>query len=139
MQTRMARLAAEESAKFSSQQPTLGIIGLYSGFRSLISEPETADALVKAQNGLELSDKEKLLFTTAFEELFYAGVGAYASGAASVSNHSAESDLNYVSEMLKQYPSAVPIWNRHRHLLRGLIQGFVTSVDRTLNQRGEND
>lgn len=135
VQPRMARLAAEESTRFSVQLSAVSTMGLYSTFRLMANSPETAQVLAKAQSGQDLSDIEFQIFRNLFEQLFYSAAAAYIGARRSVHYHSGDSDVSLVSEMIRQYPRAVEIWKLTQPHLEEIGE-FVPSVNARIERAG---
>ena len=80
IQTRLTRLAAEETSKYASQQALNDVVSMYSQWRgTILTTTDVAEVLVKAKGASELTEKEKLVFATYFHELFFVSVSAYRS------------------------------------------------------------
>lgn len=134
IQTRQARIAAEQSAKFAQMQATGSIAEAYSRWRGiLISRPEIVAAITRANAGEDLTEVEKIQVGAAFEELFIACTFAYVSGRTSASIQSSSTDLDYLVDYLKKNPSAVDEWRRSNTLIKRISPEFITAV------RGELD
>ena len=60
LQTRQARIAAEETAKFSGLQATHSMLDLYFDWRrTLFSDPAHREIIAKANDGEELTSSER--------------------------------------------------------------------------------
>ena len=130
LQTRQARLAAEETAKFSSLQATYSIVDLYVQARKSILDH--TEILAKANEGEELSSSERLALSIVFHDLFYGAAYSYASASSSGSGHSESGDIEYFVYLLTVTPCAISEWDHIKHNVEKMGSDFVSKVDEAL-------
>jgi len=133
IQTRMTRQAAEESAIFAHQEALRAVPGMYARYRALTSTPELAGVMVKARGDQELSETEKLLFTTIFQELIYTAATSYESSVVSASKHDRSGDVVFVLSVLAENPKAVDIWHQNSKIAGAISPTFVQTVNEALD------
>jgi hypothetical protein len=141
IQTRLTRKAAEETAKFSSMQMLQGVADMYSRWRLARMNPELAELLVKARGSENLTDEEQIIFSSAFEELFFTALVSFQGAVESASFHKESVDIIYLLDTFKDNPKAIAEWQRMRP---ALIAGssmtgsskFVDTVDKMLEEQG---
>jgi hypothetical protein len=130
LQTRQARLAAEETAKFSALQGTHSIVSLYvEARRSLLEHKEL---IAKANTQQELSEAERVALTLVFDDLFYAAAYSFGSGTSAGSVHSADGDVQYFTRILSSNPSAMAEWEKQKNIVKKMGPGFVERVDEAI-------
>ena len=132
IQTRMTRKAAEESANFASQEALRAVPGMYARYRTLMSTPELAGVVVKARGAHDLSETEKILYATIFQELIYTAATSYESSAVSASKHDRGGDVAFVVSVLTANPRAIEIWHQNQTIARAISPAFVKSVNEAL-------
>ena len=148
IQTRLTRKAAEvtqraaeETAKFSSMQMLQGVASMYSRWRLARMNPQLAELLVKAKGSDSLTESEQVIFSSAFEELFFTALVSFQSAVESASFHTESVDIIYLLDTFKDNPKAIVEWRRMRP---ALIAGssmtgsskFVETVDKMLEEQG---
>jgi hypothetical protein len=142
IQTRLTRKAAEETAKFASMQMLQGVADMYSRWRLARMNPEIAELLVKSRGSERLTDAEQLIYSAAFEELFFTVLVSYQSAAESAFFFHEESvDIIYLLDTFKANPKAIAEWQRMRPALiaGSSIAGsskFVETIDKMLKEQG---
>lgn len=77
LQTRQARLAAEETAKFAALQGTHSIVSLYVEARRTLLEYR--ELIAKANAKQDLSEAEQFALALVFDDLFYAAAFSFGS------------------------------------------------------------
>lgn len=71
IQTRQARLAAEETARFAAPEATHAMLDLYFDWRrTLFSNPEHREIAAKANTGQALAETERFAPSVLFRDLF---------------------------------------------------------------------
>jgi hypothetical protein len=130
LQTRQARLAAEDTAKYSGLQATYLIVDLYVQARKSILEHK--EILAKANSGHELTDVETLALSLVFHDLFYGAAYSYSSAASSGSVHLEAGDIEYFVHLLTEMPCAISEWDRVKHNVEKMGTDFVSRVDAML-------
>ena len=142
IQTRLTRKAAEvtqraaeQTAKFSSQQMTQGVAEMYSRWRIVRLNPELAELLVKARGSKQLTDAEQVIFSSLFEELFFTAMVSFESAVESASFHSESTDEIYLVDALKDNPKAIAEWQRLHLALTAGSARFVETIDRLLGEQ----
>jgi hypothetical protein len=132
IQTRLTRKAAEEAANFASQEALRAVPTMYARYRVLTSTPELAGIMVKARGDQELSETEKILYATIFQELIYTAATSYESSAVSISKHDRRGDVDFVTSVLKANPRAVDIWRANCDIAAKISTTFVQAVNEAL-------
>lgn len=148
IQTRLTRKAAEvtqraaeETAKFSSMQMLQGVADMYSRWRLARMNPEFAELLVKSRGSESLTESEQVIYSAAFEELFFTALVSFQGAVESASFHTESVDIIYLLDTFKDNPKAIAEWQRMRP---ALIAGssmtasskFVETVDNMLVEQG---
>lgn len=131
IQTRQTRIAAEETAKFSSLQETYSIVSMYCKARSTLLAH--ADIITKANDGRELSEEENFVLSIVFHDLFYGAAYSFVSASNSGSGHAEAGDVEYFTRLLLHNPSAKTEWNRSKHSVELMGSGFVPLVESVLH------
>ena len=134
VQTRQARAAAEETAKFASLQATHSIIDLYIEARETLLEHQ--ETISKANEGEPLSGSERLAVSLVFHDLFYAAAYSHRSAASDGSFHQVNGDVEYLTGFLEQNPCAVSEWHRMKASVARMDPGFVQGVE---DELGSNE
>jgi len=129
IQTRLTRKAAEESAKFASQEALRAVPTMYARYRTLTANPELAQIIVKARGTEQLTDTEQLLFSTIFEELIYVAATSYQSSNLSASEHDKTGDVEFVTSVFNANPKAIDIWHGHSHIAQAISPEFVRDLN----------
>jgi hypothetical protein len=133
LQTRQARIAAEETAKYSGLQATHSMLDLYFDWRrTLFSDPAHREIIAKANEGEELTNSERFTVGLIFHDLFFAAAYSNLSAASGGSIHEEEADVEYIVWVLRENPCAVPEWNRTKSMVARMDRNFVMQVDREL-------
>ncbi len=121
VQTRHARVAVETAS-------TLGTIEGHSRFRqALMTDPDLADLLAKANSGTDLTEGEAQRIKMLFLELFLAGVAGVATQA---NIKSPRIETEYLVNFLKDNPSGIPHWNEQSDMLYKLVPEFCRAVEK---------
>ena len=131
IQTRLTRKAAEESAKFASQEALRAVPEMYARYRTLTSTPELAKIVVKARTQ-PLDETERLLFSTIFEELIYVSATSYQSALQAASGHDNNGDVEFVAAIFAQNPLALEVWVDHSVIAEAISSEFVAKLNRKL-------
>ena len=129
IQTREARTAAEESAKFAAQEATRAAPAMYARFRSLVASPALAKVVVKARREA-LTEEEALQFSMMFEELIFAATTSYQSTLVGATTHGVEGDVHYVLSVLRENPLAVEVWRKQSPVVAQMSPEFLEAVNR---------
>jgi hypothetical protein len=130
IQTRQARIAAEQTLKFAELQASRAVMAGYSQSRSLLlSDPRISDAIAKVNAGEILSDAERIQLAVVFEDLFIASAFSYLSSRASGAVHSSEADIDYIVLLLRENPGLISEWRRVENIVRKMSAEYVTSVN----------
>ncbi len=138
IQTRQARIAAEQSAKFAQMQATGYVTEAYARWRGiLINSPEIVEAIIKANTGETLTEVEKVQISAAFEELYIACAFAYMGSHASATLQSTSVDVDYLVGYFKNNPSAVDDWHRAKSLIEHVSPEFAMVVDGQMAKLGK--
>ncbi len=133
VQTRQARIAAEQSAKFSELHHTSNIMNLYTRWREfIVSEPHNSAILAKSKKGLKLSEEEDIHISIAFDDMFFTACFSYQSGITDSTAHDASGDVQYLIKLLTDYPCAEVEWHRVKHIVECLGVEFVQRIDEEL-------
>ncbi|MFT4519195.1 MAG: hypothetical protein ACI9JM_001586 [Halioglobus sp.] len=132
LQTRQARLAAEQTAKYAGLQATHSIINLYVDARRCLLEH--AETIAKANSGQDLSDSEHYILSVVFHDLFYAASYSFTSAISSGSVHSEEGDIEYFTILLSDNACAIAQWHEMKGNVAKMDSGFVERVDAALAQ-----
>ena len=136
IQTRQTRIAAEETAKFSSLRETYSIVSMYvEARRTLLAH---SDLITRANGGAELSEDEGFALSIVFHDLFYGAAYSYASASNSGSVHAEAGDIEYFTGILKSNPSALAEWDRIKENVELMGPGFVPLVESVLDEEKPN-
>lgn len=137
IQTKQARLAAQESAKHAGLQATHSIIDIYTRWRNtLLSDPSYPEVIAKANRSEPLTDAEQVVLSLIFHDLFYGASFSYASAVFEGSIHESPADVEYTVSILKEMPCGVAEWNRWKTNVSRMSREFVELVDRELEDAG---
>lgn len=129
-QTRQARLAAQETAKFSSLETTRSMVNLYvEGRRSLL---EHSDLIAKANALEELTDGERYALSIVLHDLFYGSAYAFRSAQMAGSLHGKDGDVEYFVSLIQGNECAMAEWERMKHSVAKMGPDFVPLVDANL-------
>lgn len=135
IQTRLTRKAVEETSEHAAQQATHAAVGMYSELRrTLLATPEIAKVLVRARGAETLADDEQILFSTYFEELFFAGATSYRG----VTHHTFDAgaiSVTHLYGVLCANPKAIQEWHNISHILAGISADFVNAIDVLLEKQ----
>lgn len=136
IQTRLTRKAVEESSEHAAQQATHAAVGMYSELRrTLLGSPEIAGVLVQARSEQGLTDKEQILFSAYFEDLFFAAATSYRS----MVHHTAETgqiSAVHLLSVLSENPKAIEDWHKMSNILSGISSDFVAVIERSIEEQG---
>ncbi len=136
IQTRLTRIATEETSKHASQQATNAVMEMYSRWRgSLLDTADVSAVLIKARGSEALTAQESLIFSTYFEELFYVAVTAYRSGLYSASGHKESNDALNVAAVISANPKAHEEWIRMMPFLANISEEFVADVQTLIEKQ----
>ena len=137
VQTRQARIAVEQTAKFAELQATHSVVDLYSRWRaSLLGNPENKVILEKASEGAELSKSEQIAISFMFQDLFFIASYSYSSSVSAGSIHVATADVEYTASILNEYAPATGEWNRIKQIVAKVNPRFVAAVEAQLKVLG---
>ena len=143
MQTRLTRLAVEDSAKHATQQATNSAVETYSRWRNMtLTGAEVPATLAKIRRDEELSEQEKITARAYFEELFYASAAVYRSGHSAASEHVASTTAAHLLFVIQQYPMAVEFWKETTPYVGNVSSEFVKEVElllRKANVKGRGE
>ncbi len=129
IQTRLTRMAAEETARFSLAETTRAIPQMYAGYRAFLATPALAEIVVKARGPNALNQKERVMYSAIFEEVFYAAACAYQSSFTGASLHDGMADVNHMVAILHANPLAIEDWELQRPVMLGASSEFVNLVE----------
>ena len=130
IQTRQARIAAEQTLKFAEFQASRAVMAGYSHSRSLLlSVPRISDAMAKVNAGEILSDSERIKLAVVFEDLFIASAFSYLCSRASGAVHSSEADIDYIVLLLRENPGLVNEWRRVENIVQKMSAEYVRLVN----------
>ena len=136
LQTRQARIAAEETAKFSGLQATHSMLDLYFDWRrTLFSDPAHRDIIAKANEGKDLLRSEQFTVGLLFHDLFFAAAYSSISAASGGSMHEEEADVEYIVWILRENPCALVEWNRVKGIVARMDRNFVSQVDQQMEAK----
>jgi len=131
VQTRQSRLAAQETAKFSSLDTTRSMVNLYvEARRSLLDH---SDLIAKANGSEELSDGERYALSIVFHDLFYGAAYAFRSAQMAGSLHGKDGDVEYFVSLIQGNACATAEWHRMKHSVEKMGPDFVPLVDASLD------
>ena len=140
MQTRLTRLAVEDSAKHATQQATNSAVEAYSRWRNMtLTGLEVPETLAKIRSDEKLSEKERIAARAYFEELFYASAAVYRSGQSAASDHVASTTAAHLLFVIRQYPLAVEFWIETKPYIGNVSSEFVQEVDVLLTRANGED
>jgi hypothetical protein len=130
IQTRQARIAAEQTADLARLESTASVVEAYSRWRVMVAtHPDLANLISRANREEEISPEEHVQLSAAFEERILASVLSYATSAGAGSVHSISADVDYLADFLNDNPAAIADWNRMRQFMSVSFPDFVTAVD----------
>ena len=136
IQTRLARIAVEETSEHAAQQGTKAAQEMYSEWRrTVLSNSEIADVLVNARGDEALTEKEQILFSTYFEELFFTAVISHRSVLHNTSGYTGEGDIVHMLSVMNANPRAFGEWRRVAHIVAEIGPEFVEAVEKGLAAR----
>jgi hypothetical protein len=137
MQTKQARVAVEQSAKYAGLQATHSILDIYVRWRNtLMSNPAHADIIAKANRRESLTDSEQIILSLLFHDLFYGASYSYSSATSDGSIHEAPADVEYTLTILRDMPCALDQWQRLKQNVARMSPEFVALVDSELTKSG---
>ena len=132
VQMRLTRVASEAQLSYSSLE-------VYSRWRTVLLEnSDLPRAIEKSNQGEALSGDEKIQLNALMEELFLASVIAYVSMTKTPALHDHSLDIEYIVGILEDNPGLIPQWERFRGFVEQISPEYGQSVDRRLNQIGNN-
>jgi len=133
IQTRLSRIAAEETSAHAVMQGFNAQQNMYSEWRrTVLSNPEIADVLVKARTDESLTDKEQVLFTTYFQELFYTAATSYHSVLRHTTGYANQGDVTHLLSIMEPNPRSINEWRKVEHVLNELGLEFVVAVNKAI-------
>jgi len=123
-------LQMRESRAAIERQATVGSASMHAQWRqTIMANTDLAKAMAKANRKDELDDEEVILLTTLADDLFVAGVAAYANIASSGALHDAEAELEYMAKILTANPGLEPHWSRFRYVVDKVSSEYGAGVD----------
>ena len=131
IQTRLTRKAAQESAKFALAEATRAITQIYAKYRTFMTTPVLAEIVVKARVE-PLNDKEQLMFSAVFEELFFVASCAYQSSFTGATLVDPGANLEHVVDVIHANPLALEVWKTQHSVLAKNSPDFVAKADEML-------
>jgi hypothetical protein len=135
IQTRQSRIAVEQTAKFAGLQATNSAMDNYTQWRALLlSDSRFSALLVKANNGSDLTEEQRIQLSAIFDELFLAGAFSYLSSHTSGSLHPTTADVDYLTSYLGENPSGLREWQRMRFTVEKISPEFAVAMDRSLEE-----
>ncbi len=138
VQTRLTRIAAEETSKHSTQQATNAAVEMYSRWRAMtISGADVADTVSKARLGETLTEREKVILEAYYQELFFVSGVAYRSAINAASGHIAPNDAKHLAFVLSGNSFAFEYWQNMKEYVGNVCAEFVVEVDKLLAQSQE--
>ena len=133
IQTKQARIAAEETANFAAIQATYTTVDTYFNWRTLIVyNPEVSKVIAKAKSDAPLDDQEQILFSNVFEHLFFAAAVSHRGSSEHASLHLAFGDEEYVLLMLQANPKAIEDWRAMEDIVAAVSPELVRFVNEGL-------
>ena len=140
LQTRQARLAAQETAKFAQFQASHSAVDVYARWRAhLINNQRITDALEKANLGKDLSWGDTIAISTLFEDLFFSAAYSYKIASSSGSFHDPAGDVAYIASMFDTHSISYTIWKEIRPIVVALDPNFVLAVDKAAQKPARED
>jgi hypothetical protein len=119
-----------ESRAAMERQATVGSASMHAQWRqTIMANTDLAKAIAKANKKEELEDEDVILLSTLADDLFVAGVAAYANITSSGSLHDAESELEYMAKILTANPGLKPHWVRFRYVVDAVSSEYGAGVD----------
>jgi len=117
------------------RQATVGSASMHAQWRqTIMANTDLAKAIAKANRKDELDDEDIILLTTLADDLFVAGVAAYANIASSGSLHDAQAELEYMAMILIANPGLEPHWSRFRYVVDAVSSEYGAGVDSCLTK-----
>ncbi len=133
VQTRQARAAAEQTARFAAEEHLVANVSAYAQWRDLaVSNPGIAEAMAKTNAGEELSEAESIQLGLVYEQLFVAGTVGHVSSQTSGSLQPDAVHGSYVASFLKKNPGGIREWDRMKAIVGPIAPEFAASVDREI-------
>ena len=130
VQTRQARMASQETAKFASLETTRSMVSLYVEARKTLLAH--SDLIAKANGSKELSGGERYALSIVFHDLFYGAAYAFRSAQMAGSLHGKDGDVEYFVSLIRGNDCAIAQWDRMKHSVAKMGPDFVPSVDAAL-------
>ena len=128
IQTRLTRKAAQESAMFAVAEATRALPQMYAKYRTFMATPVLAEIVVKARTE-PLDEKEGLMFSAIFEELFYIASCAYQSSITGADLIDSVAEIEHVVGEIDANPLALEVWKTQHPVLSKVSPDFTTLVD----------
>ena len=133
IQTRLTRIAAEETSKHATQQATNAAVEMYSRWRAMaISGADVADTVSKARSDEPLTEREKVVLEAYYQELFFVSGVAYRSAINAASGHIAPNDAMHLAFVLDGNSFAYEYWQIMKEYVGNVCAEFVDEVDKRL-------
>ena len=133
IQTRLTRIAAEETSKHSTQQATNAAVEMYSRWRAMaISGADVAETVSKARLREPLAEREKVVLEAYYQELFFVSGVAYRSAINAASGHVAPNDAKHLAFVLSGNSFALEYWQNMKEYVGNVCSEFVAEVDELL-------
>ena len=135
IQTRLTRIAAEETSKHATQQATNAAVEMYSRWRAMaVSGADVADTVSKARLEEPLTEREKVVLEAYYQEIFFVSGVAYRSAINAASGHIAPNDAKHLAFVLSENSFAYNYWQTMKEYVGNVCAEFVVEVDRRLAQ-----
>ena len=135
IQTRLTRIALEETSEHAAQQATNAAQEMYSTWRRTVFDcPELAAVLVKARGSEPLSEEEQVLFSTYFDELFFTAVTSHRSVVHRTAGYTESIDVTHLLAHMVRNPKAIEEWRRVLPVVSGISSEFANAVERLLRE-----
>ncbi|MFT4562642.1 MAG: hypothetical protein ACI9BW_002388 [Gammaproteobacteria bacterium] len=118
IQTRLSRIAVEETSEHAVMQGFNAQQNMYSEWRrTVLSSPEITNVLVKTRTDENLTDKEQVLFSTYFQELFYTAVTFYRSVLRHTTGYENEGDVTHLLSIMEPNLRSIGEWRNVEHVV----------------------
>ena len=135
IQTRLTRIAVEETSEHAAQQATNAAQEMYSTWRRTVFDcPELPTVIVKARGSEPLNENEQILFSSYFDELFFTAVTSHRGVVHRTAGYTESIDVTHLLAHMNRNPKAIEEWRRVLPVVSGISSEFANAVERSLRK-----
>ena len=133
-------LQIQDTKRSGMAQGTLTAVQLFSNWRtSLVQNTDLAAAFAKLNIGEELSETERILVQTSFDELLMAAAVQRSQVLQTGSLHEMSADVEYLLHVFEAIPGVLSLWNDTRSVVVMVSPELVSDLDKRLVQIGYSE